>query len=325
MSTTGALILAAGLSSRMGRFKPLLPIGKSTFIDHIIQTMRTAGVGPVVIVTGWHAHELEEHFAGRTDITLVHNPDFAHTQMFHSIQLGLAALEGTCDRLLFSPADVPLPSRRTMELLMACKADFACPMCEGKKGHPAMLSARLIAPLLEAPSQENMKSALARLEVRPIHVLVNDPAVCMDADTPESYSQLLHYYTRACGGPRTLRLDLTTAILAEAPVFDETTIRFLDLVEVCGSMQNACRGMHISYSTAWRRIVNAEEALGFSLLERESGGAQGGHSRLTPRGHDLLIRCKAMQKELAASADAIFQKHFADFPLPPAAAGRRRS
>lgn len=86
MSTTGALILAAGLSSRMGRFKPLLPIGKSTFIDHIIQTMRTAGVGPVVIVTGWHAHELEEHFAGRTDITLVHNPDFAHTQMFHSIQ-----------------------------------------------------------------------------------------------------------------------------------------------------------------------------------------------------------------------------------------------
>lgn len=325
MSTTGALILAAGLSSRMGRFKPLLPIGKSTFIDHIIQTMRTAGVGPVVIVTGWHAHELEEHFAGRTDITLVHNPDFAHTQMFHSIQLGLAALEGTCDRLLFSPADVPLPSRRTMELLMACKADFACPMCEGKKGHPAMLSARLIAPLLEAPSQENMKSALARLEVRPIHVLVNDPAVCMDADTPESYSQLLRYYTRACGGPRTLRLDLTTAILAEAPVFDETTIRFLDLVEACGSMQNACRGMHISYSTAWRRIVNAEEALGFSLLERESGGAQGGRSRLTPRGHDLLIRCKAMQKELAASAEAIFQKHFADYPLPPAAAGRRRS
>lgn len=324
MATTGALILAAGLSSRMGRFKPLLPLGESTFIDHLIHTMRAAGVGPVVVVTGWHAYELEEHFAGCDGITLVHNPDFAHTHMFHSIQLGLAALQGKCDRLLFSPADVPLASCRTMERLLACKASFACPLSQGKTGHPAMLDARLIAPLRAMPPEENMRSALTQLQVQPVHVVVDDPAVCMDADTPESYGELLGYYARTYGAPRTLRLGLTMAVLAETPVFDETTIRFLDIVEACGSMQNACRGMHISYSTAWRRIVSAEEALGFALLERESGGAQGGRSRLTPQGHDLLTRCKAMQRELLASADEIFRRHFAGYSLPKTT-GRRQA
>ena len=316
MSTTGALILAAGLSSRMGRFKPLLPLGESTFIDHLIHTMRAAGASLVVVVTGWHAYELEEHFAGCDDIVLVHNPDFARTQMFHSIQLGLAALQGRCDKLLFSPADVPLASRSTMERLIACKASFACPLSGGKTGQPAMLDARLIAPLLAMPSEENMRSALAQLQVRPVHVVVDDPAVCMDADTPESYGELLGYYSRVYGAARSLRLDFTMAVLSETPVFDETTIRFLDLVEACGSMQNACRGMHISYSTAWRRIVAAEEALGFALLERESGGAQGGRSRLTPAGLDLLTRCKAVQRELLASSNEIFRRHFADYSLP---------
>lgn len=324
MSTTGALILAAGLSSRMGRFKPLLPLGESTFIDHLIHTMRTAGVSLVVVVTGWHAYELEEHFAGCDDIILVHNPDFAHTHMFHSIQLGLAALQGKCDKLLFSPADVPLASCSTMERLLACKASFACPLSEGKTGHPAMLDSQLIAPLLAMPSEESMRSALAQLQVRPVHVVVNDPAVSMDADTPESYGELLGYYSRAYGASRTLRLDLTMAVLAESPVFDETTIRFLELVEACGSMQNACRGMHISYSTAWRRIVAAEEVLGFALLERESGGAQGGRSRLTPQGHDLLTRCKAVQRELLASANEIFQRHFAGYSLPGIADKKHR-
>ena len=60
----GALIPAAGLSSRMGRFKPLLPLGGSTFLDQLLHTMRAAGVGPVVIVTGWHAEEIEAHLAG---------------------------------------------------------------------------------------------------------------------------------------------------------------------------------------------------------------------------------------------------------------------
>ena len=45
--STAAVIAAAGLSSRMRDFKPLLCLGSSTVIGHTIDALRTAGAAPV--------------------------------------------------------------------------------------------------------------------------------------------------------------------------------------------------------------------------------------------------------------------------------------
>ena len=64
----GGVILAAGLSSRMKDFKPLLPIGNTTFIKRLILQMRTVGVEKIVVVTG-HCHaKLTEHQIGRAHV-----------------------------------------------------------------------------------------------------------------------------------------------------------------------------------------------------------------------------------------------------------------
>ena len=55
----GALVLAAGYSSRMGRFKPLLPFGQSTVIESAIESLRTAGIGDITVVAGHRAKELQ--------------------------------------------------------------------------------------------------------------------------------------------------------------------------------------------------------------------------------------------------------------------------
>ena len=47
MERTGAVILAAGLSSRMHEFKPLLELGDSTIIVRAIENLKTAGASPV--------------------------------------------------------------------------------------------------------------------------------------------------------------------------------------------------------------------------------------------------------------------------------------
>lgn len=312
----GALIPAAGLSSRMGRFKPLLPLGDSTFLDRIIDSMHEAGVGPVVVVTGWRSGEIAAHFAQRPDVQLVHNPDYAHTRMFDSIRLGLPLLKGQCDRFLVTPADVPLPLPDTLCQLLASPAPFARPCCNGRCGHPAALDAGLIDALLAAPPGHSLKTALARLDVRPADLPVEDEAVLLDADTPADYGALLGYLARREHTPRPLWPQVRLEFWCEQPLFDEDMIRFLELVDACGSMQHACKGMHISYTTAWRRIAAAEQTLGFPLLERESGGAQGGGSRLTDRGRALLFRCRAMQSELQACCERIFKAHFSDYALP---------
>ncbi|MDR3294649.1 MAG: NTP transferase domain-containing protein, partial [Clostridiales Family XIII bacterium] len=53
---TAAVILAAGYSSRMGGFKPLLKIGGMPALEIQLRMLRSAGIGDVVVVTG-HARE----------------------------------------------------------------------------------------------------------------------------------------------------------------------------------------------------------------------------------------------------------------------------
>ena len=61
---TGAVITAAGMSSRMGDFKPLLNIGSMTIVKRIVATLKQAGAEKLVMVTGYNAETLEHHLAG---------------------------------------------------------------------------------------------------------------------------------------------------------------------------------------------------------------------------------------------------------------------
>lgn len=57
----GAVILAAGIASRMGDFKPLLPMGEESVIQNVVRVLREAGVQQIVVVTGYRKEVLEEH------------------------------------------------------------------------------------------------------------------------------------------------------------------------------------------------------------------------------------------------------------------------
>ncbi|MGB8261933.1 MAG: NTP transferase domain-containing protein [Terracidiphilus sp.] len=58
MPRIGAIVLAAGYSSRMGRFKPLLPLNGSPAILAVLGLLRRAGIEQIVVVTGHRAEDL---------------------------------------------------------------------------------------------------------------------------------------------------------------------------------------------------------------------------------------------------------------------------
>ena len=60
----GAVVVAAGMSSRMGDFKPMLNIGAISIAQRVIATLRQAGAQYIVVVTGFNADALEHHLAG---------------------------------------------------------------------------------------------------------------------------------------------------------------------------------------------------------------------------------------------------------------------
>lgn len=106
MKQTGAVIAAAGLSSRMGDFKPLLPFGKECVARHLTQMLARAGVSPVVMVTGYRGEELKQQLKD-TDIIFIQNRQYASTEMLDSLKLGFEAIKGQCSEVLVMPVDVP--------------------------------------------------------------------------------------------------------------------------------------------------------------------------------------------------------------------------
>jgi molybdenum cofactor cytidylyltransferase len=186
----GGLILAAGRSSRMGDFKPLLPIGGKSMLRCVLDMLRAAGAGPVCVVTGRQREDVMAHLAGE-DIIFVHNARFAETQMLDSLCLGLRALKGRCARVMLCPVDVPLASAATARALLGQPGDFVRPVVDGRPGHPVVLSERAIPLVLGYDGPGGLGGAVTALGLSVTDIPVSDPGALMDADTPEDYRRLL--------------------------------------------------------------------------------------------------------------------------------------
>ncbi len=102
------LITAAGLSRRMDGFKPLMELNGFPMVVMAVQSMRNAGIRDITVVTGYRGKEVCEALASM-NVSVVENRDYASTDMFASVRLGLAGL-GCADGVFFLPADVPMTS-----------------------------------------------------------------------------------------------------------------------------------------------------------------------------------------------------------------------
>jgi molybdenum cofactor cytidylyltransferase len=193
---SGAVVVAAGLSSRMKAFKPMLPLGDSTIICTLLAGLRSGGVSAVAVVTGHNAERLRAHLAD-LDVVCLFNGNYATTDMFGSARIGLAYMQERCDRIFFLPGDVPLfapGSLRLMaEAMEASGSSIVIPACAGKKGHPVLIASRAVPDLLAYGGTQGLKGAMTAREGAVQVLELGDPGLTLDADRPEDYRRLLQY------------------------------------------------------------------------------------------------------------------------------------
>lgn len=305
-----AVIAAAGLSARMRDFKPLLCLGNSTVIHHTMDALRGAGAENILVVTGYQSAVLERHlhFPG---VMFLKNERFAQTDMLASIQLGLAALPTGTDRVFVTPADVPLVSSQTLEAMMAVDAQVVRPLYHGRSGHPLLLRADAVERVLAWQGEGGLKGLLNTGELEVLCVETGDPGIRMDADTPQDYKRLIQYQARLQGHGN-LRLDLQLNIGMEELFLTTENVQLLDMIRQTGSIQSACACMHISYSKGWKAVNTMERQLGFPVVQRIAGGAEGGGSSLTERGTELLTGYRDFHREISEEAHRLFDQYFPD-------------
>ncbi|MDR3561568.1 MAG: NTP transferase domain-containing protein [Negativicutes bacterium] len=197
-SRFAALILAAGYSSRAPGFKPLLPLGERTVIEAAITSFRQAGIGDIMVVVGHRADELLPVLANLEARPVLN--EWCDKGMFSSVVTGVRALRPEVEAFFLLPADMPLIRSHTIRLLVRAHkmlgADVNYPVFQGRRGHPPLISSRLLPAILAWNRPEGLRPLLEQYESKAYEVDVLDEGVLMDIDTPQDYHMVGECYSR---------------------------------------------------------------------------------------------------------------------------------
>ncbi len=96
------------------------------------------------------------------------------------------------------------------------------------------------------------------------------------------------------------------------PVFGRGRRFLLEAIDRYGSINQAAKEINISYRKAWGYIKAMEERLGFRLIERQTGGRNGGGAVLTEEAKRFLKKYEELESGIQESVDDKFRKIFKD-------------
>lgn len=94
--------------------------------------------------------------------------------------------------------------------------------------------------------------------------------------------------------------------------FGEGPAKLLHAIEEYGSLRTAAMSMNMAYTKALKILRNAENALGFPLTTRTTGGKDGGGSKLTPEGKEWLKRYEDYRDACIQANRQLYMEFFSE-------------
>jgi CTP:molybdopterin cytidylyltransferase MocA len=191
-SPRSAILLAAGYSRRMGRFKPLLKLGGQTVLERVVSLYRRASVADIRVVTGFRSETVRSAL-GALPVTVVHNP--AHDAgMFSSVLAGIDTLAPDVSSFFVHPVDIPMVRPHTLAMLMDAfdrlPKPVIYPVFNGHRGHPPLVDVALKEAIVSHDGSGGLSALLRRFDATARDVEVADEGVMLDMDTPDDFQRL---------------------------------------------------------------------------------------------------------------------------------------
>ena len=188
---TAAIVLAAGLSVRMGRPKLLLELDGRPIIRHAVERVISAGIRHVFIVAGPEQEALSRALEG-LPVRFVVNPT-PEAGQGSSVSAGVRALPAGTTAVLIALGDQPgVPPEVIPALFEALKMtgkSIAAPRYADGLGNPVLFAASVLPELLVLPGDRGARAVVLRDPSRLALVDIHSP-MPRDIDTPEDYESL---------------------------------------------------------------------------------------------------------------------------------------
>lgn len=186
---TAAIVLAAGMSTRMGEFKQLLPIGGKPTVCRIVDVLAPL-LERVVVVVGHRADEVERALGQRTAICL-RNGRY-RDGMLSSVQCAVRYL-GEQANYLICLGDQPSLGEDSVRAVLGAGEGagegIVVPTFAGKRGHPLFLHRRYYRAIVDLPEGVGLNSITRSHPHDTLEVPVGGREILQDMDTPQDYQR----------------------------------------------------------------------------------------------------------------------------------------
>lgn len=180
------IVLAAGMGTRMGAIKALIPIDGTPALAIVLRTIEKAGLQAPVVVLGKDAAEICRNVE-LSGCTIVVNPH-PESGMSQSLRLGLEAIDEMATGILTFHVDMPFLSPHTIRAVMQSVESatrMAAPFHDDKRGFPVYFARGVLPFLADSLSGDRGgRQFLRRHSSALCRVAVNDPGCVFDIDQP---------------------------------------------------------------------------------------------------------------------------------------------
>ena len=185
----GAIILAAGLSSRMGTNKLLIAVKGKPMLRHVAEAALASHADQVVVVTGNAGSEVRAALAG-LQLQFAHNPDFSKG-LSASLKTGINALPEDCDGALVLLGDMPGVDTVLIDRLIAAfdpgeDRAICLPTRDGKRGNPVLWARRFFPEILAIEGDVGARNLIGAYAELVCEIEAANDAPLIDLDTPEA-------------------------------------------------------------------------------------------------------------------------------------------
>jgi molybdenum cofactor cytidylyltransferase len=188
-----AVILAAGKSDRMGAAKLLLPYGRTTIIETVIERVVSSKVDRTAVVLGSHWRTLKELIKKYPVLTAV-NLRFKQG-MLSSIQRGIAALPQDCRAAVIVLGDQPDIGTGVINRLIDAyhrnDKGIVVPVYGENRGHPVLIDLKFREEIAVLNPEIGLRELLHRHPEEILEVRAPDSCILLDIDTPADYQKAL--------------------------------------------------------------------------------------------------------------------------------------
>ena len=188
--TITGILLAAGLSTRMGTPKQLLPFGNSTIIETVIDNLLRSKLDGVIVVIG-HQADLIRLTIKSKPIQITFNPNY-HDGMLSSAQCGIRSLPKSSVAIAITLVDQPLITPDLIDIVIAAhhgnNYGITIPKFNNQRGHPAIFDRQYTEEILELDQYSGGLRSILQIHADDIfHVQVNSDRILQDIDEKADY------------------------------------------------------------------------------------------------------------------------------------------